>query len=274
MADSPATRPAGIAQTLIVALLVSLVCSALVTAVAITLRPAQARNQLENRQRNILQVVGLLRPGVPIEEQFRVIEPRVVDLATGEYAEDIDPGTFDPAAAALDATTGVVIPTDQDLANIRRRAGHAVVYLVRDGDRVARIILPVYGAGLWSTMYGFLALDTDGNTIRGLKFYQHAETPGLGDQIDKARWLSQWDGKLVYDSDGEPQIEVVRGRVVEGQPATGPPRAGDPVFQVDGLAGATLTGRGVTNLLRYWLGAGGFGPYLKMHWWQTPEEPA
>ena len=125
---------------------------------------------------------------------------------------------------------------------------------MREDGAVGEIILPVHGKGLWSTMYGYLALAPDGNTIRGLRFYEHAETPGLGDQVDKPAWRAQWDGKIAYGEDGEPRIEVIRGTVEPGPGAE---------YQVDGLSGATLTGRGVTNLLHYWLGPDGFGPYLE-----------
>ena len=238
-----------------VALVVSLVCSLLVTAVAITLRPAQERNAVLERQRNILAVAGRLDPSQPIPQQFAAIEPRVVDLATGDYAEDIDPRSFDPLALASDPEEGINIPAEADVAGIKRRARHAIIYLVRDdAGEVETVIFPVHGQGLWSTMYGLLALDTDGNTVEALRFYQHEETPGLGDQIDRETWLSQWEGKEVYDAEGVPRIEVMRSQ------------AGDSVFQVDGLAGATLTGRGVTNLMRYWLGPDGYGPYINRHW--------
>jgi Na+-transporting NADH:ubiquinone oxidoreductase subunit C len=119
---------------------------------------------------------------------------------------------------------------------------------------VTQLILPVYGPGLWSTMRGFLAVDPDGNTIRGLRFYEHAETPGLGDQIDKPAWRAQWAGKKLYANGSQPRIEVIKGFVDASSP--------DSAYQVDGLAGATLTGRGVTNLIRYWSGPDAFGPYL------------
>ena len=117
------------------------------------------------------------------------------------------------------------------------------------------MILPVHGAGLWSTLYGYLSVAPDGNTIEGFRFYSHAETPGLGDQIDDPDWLAQWVGRQIAGPDGEPRFEVVRGTVQ---------RADNPaaIHQVDGLSGATLTGRGVTNLVRYWTGPHGFGPYL------------
>jgi Na+-transporting NADH:ubiquinone oxidoreductase subunit C len=162
---------------------------------------------------------------------------------------------FDEIAAAKDAELGTTISPEADIANIRQRARFAPVYLVREDDEVSQVILPVYGAGLWSTMYGFLAVSTDGNTVQGLRFYEHAETPGLGDGIDKPAWRSQWPGKKLYGDDDELRIEVVRGLA--------DPNSALAMHQVDGLAGATLTGRGVMNLVRYWAGPDAFGPYLE-----------
>ena len=99
---------------------------------------------------------------------------------------------------------------------------------------------------------GFLVLEADANTVFGLQFYEHAETPGLGGEVDNPSWRAKWAGKLVYSTQGIPNIEVVRGHVTsKGHSAR---------HQVDGLAGATLTSRGVTNLLQYWLSEQGFGP--------------
>ena len=257
MSDSTTTSPRreSAAHTIIVALLVSLVCSALVATASVQLRPRQLQNEILNKQRNILQVVDLLREGESVEELFKQVDARVVDLASGDYADDVDAASYDALGAAKDPDRSVPIPEELDIANIGRRATLANVYLVRDGDdNVQHIILPVYGPGLWSTMYGFIALEPDANTVVGLQFYEHEETPGLGDQVDDVQWRALWRGKVVYDELGEPAIEVIRGRVTDGANAR---------HQVDGLSGATLTGRGVTKLLRYWLGEHGYRPYLK-----------
>jgi Na+-transporting NADH:ubiquinone oxidoreductase subunit C len=252
--DKPKRDRNSLSNTVLVALGVSLVCSVLVSVTAITLKPLQARNSDEYRQRIVLEVAGLYEQGRPVSELFGQIESRVVDLSTGEYADDVDPATFDALAAANDPAMSVGIPSAADSARIGRRAKYAPVYLLREGGEIEEIILPVYGKGLWSTMYGYLALAPDGRTIRGLRFYEHAETPGLGDQVDKPGWRAQWDGKLAYGENGAPRIEVIRGSVQPGP---------DTEYQVDGLSGATLTGRGVTNLLHYWLGPEGFGPFLE-----------
>jgi Na+-transporting NADH:ubiquinone oxidoreductase subunit C len=258
-----AARPSrdSIGNTLRVAVTVSLVCSILVASVAVLLKPIQDDNARKYQQRIILEVANLMQPGADIDELSTKIEARMVELATGSYVDSPAPGDFDAKVAANDAEMGIAIPPEFDLANIHRRAIYAPVYLVRPNDRVEQIILPVYGSGLWSTMYGYLAVATDGVTVTGLRFYSHAETPGLGDQIDNPDWIGQWEGKLLFGSEGEPRIEVVRG-VVQADAASQDAAR----FQVDGLSGATLTGRGVMRLIRYWVGPHGFGPYLERHW--------
>lgn len=243
-----------ISNTLIVAVGVSLVCSVLVAAAAVVLRPLQEKNQNAFRQRIVLEVAGLYEPDADIEALFNEIEAHLVDLETGNYVEDLDAQTFDAKAAANDPKLSVTIPGEFDIAGLRRRAIYAPVYIVKEGDAIEQIILPVHGKGLWSTMYGYLSVEADANTIRGLRFFEHAETPGLGDQIDKPNWLEQWPGQLLFDDAGNTRIEVVRGQVQPGP---------DEIHQIDGLSGATLTGNGVTYLIQYWIGPNGFGPYLE-----------
>ena len=243
MSDKKTFDRDSISNTLIVAVGLSLVCSIIVSSAAIVLKPIQAKNEEAFRQTIILDVAGLMQPGGDVAELFGAIESRMVDLETGDYSDEGDP------------ELKVAIPDDLDIAGIGRRARFVPVYLVKDGDNVEQIILPVYGKGLWSTMLGYLSLAPDGNTIKGLRFYAHAETPGLGDQIDKDPWRALWVGKQVYGSGDEPQIRVVRGPVPSG--------AADPQHLIDGMSGATLTGNGVSGLVQYWTGTHGFGPYLK-----------
>lgn len=138
---------------------------------------------------------------------------------------------------------------------IKRLPKHAIVYHVLDGQgQVEMIVLPIEGYGLWGTLYGFLALDADTKTVRGLTYYQHKETPGLGREVDNPRWKGLWPGRIAFDENGEVAIQVIKGQA-------GPPTA-DP-HHVDGLGGATITSRGVTNMLRFWLGENGFAAHLK-----------
>lgn len=242
-----------IANTILVAVFVSLFCSVLVSAAAVLLKPQQQRNEDLYRKKIVLEVAGLFEQGADVDALFASIEPQIVDLASGDYVTHVDAATFDALAAAREKGRGIAVPEKTDIAGIRRRALYAQVFLVHEGDQIQQVILPVYGTGLWSSMRGYVSLRPDGRSMRGLRFFEHGETPGLGDQIDNPDWLEQWQGKSIYNNAGEPRIEVVKGNVQPGDNAR---------FQVDGLSGATLTGRGVQNLLNYWLGAHGFGPYL------------
>jgi Na+-transporting NADH:ubiquinone oxidoreductase subunit C len=111
------------------------------------------------------------------------------------------------------------------------------------------VVLPVSGFGLWGIMYGYLAIEGDGNTIRGIGFYDHKETPGLGGEISNPRWQAQWPGKQIFDTAGDVAFELVKG-------------GGEGESQVDALSGATLTSRGVENMIAFWLGQRGFGSFL------------
>ncbi len=91
--------------------------------------------------------------------------------------------------------------------------------------------------------------------MRGFSFYEHGETPGLGGEVDNPNWKQQWPGKKVYDEQGKLRITVLKGTVDRNAP--------DAVYQADGLAGSTLTARGVDNLLKYWLGADGYRPFIE-----------
>lgn len=242
-------------KTVTVALALCLVGSIVVSSAAVLLKPVQQRNKALDMKKNILSVVGLLKKDGDIEEAFKQVEIKIVDLETGDYVDNIDPERYDQRKAARDPAQNMAIPVDKDMASIKTKAKFAKIYLVKENQRVSAIILPVHGYGLWSTMYGFLALEGDAQTIIGLNFYDQAETPGLGGEIVNPNWRALWQGKKVFDENGKPAIRLIKGSV-------DPSKAGSE-FQVDGLAGATLTSNGVTNLLRYWLSRDGFASYLE-----------
>ena len=250
-----AAKKESVTRTILVALMVCLVCSVVVSVAAVALKPIQTANQLLDKQRNILLIAGLLEPGVPVEEQFKKITPRLVDLRTGEFSDEMDPLTYDQQRAAGDPEMSRRLTGAEDIASIRRQEYFATVYMVEGDDGIEIMILPIHGYGLWSTLYGFLALEGDLNTIRGLGFYEHAETPGLGGEVDNPQWREMWKGNLVYSDDGEVGVQIVKGSVDGSSPRR--------QYQVDGLAGATLTSRGVENLVRFWMGESGFSPFLR-----------
>lgn len=245
-----------VGRTFLVAFLVCFVCSLMVSGTAAGLRAIQERDALASLYRNVLNTVDLLPPG---EDVFAVwnerVEARLVELETGAYRDDYNAETFDQERAARDPALRYSIPSEKDLAGLRQRSRLAPVYLVRENGALRYVVIPVRGQGLWATIYAYLALEADLKTIAGLTIYDHGETPGLGGEIDNPRWQAGWSGKQAFDEEGQPVIEVARGRV--------DPDSSRAPFQVDGISGATATARSMTNLVRYWLGEDGFGPYLE-----------
>jgi Na+-transporting NADH:ubiquinone oxidoreductase subunit C len=240
-------------KTVVIAFLLCFVCSILVSVSAVTLKSKQTANKAADIKKNILAVTGMLEDDTNINEAFKQFEVKVVDLNSGEYAE-IDPVTYDQNKASDDPEQSIELTSDEDIANIGRRAKLAKIYILKEGDDIKQVILPVHGYGLWSTLYGFISLEDDFNTIKGLRFYSHAETPGLGGEVDNPKWRSLWEGKKAYDEQGNVKIEVIRGHVDY--------KMANAEYKVDGLSGATLTSQGVSNLVRYWLGKHAFEPYL------------
>lgn len=251
--------------TFTVALVLCVVCSLLVSGAAVGLKSIQTENRLLDKKKNVLLAAGLYDASKSIDEAFGAVEARVVNLETGEYVEGakiedaLDVTTYDQVKAAKDPKWSVTIPTGEDLGGIKRRERYSFVYLVKKDGAIDQVVVPINGKGLWSTLYGFLALDKDLLTIRGITFYEHKETPGLGGEVDNPKWKAQWVGKKLFDEPaGKPVIQVLKGNV--------DPTSPNVEHQVDGLAGATITARGVGNLVRYWLGNGAFGPYIeKLH---------
>ncbi|QIB67353.1 Na(+)-translocating NADH-quinone reductase subunit C [Kineobactrum salinum] len=244
----------GIRKTLLVALSLCIVCSVVVSTAAVLLKPAQDVNRTLDRKRNILAAAGMLEEGVPVDEQFAQVQTRVVDLRTGEFSDAVDISNYDQLKAAKNPAQSQNLAGDDDIAQIGRREHYAPVYLVETEDgELDKVILPIRGYGLWSTLHGFIALEADGNTVAGLGFYDHGETPGLGGEVDNPRWKAQWPGKQVY-RDGEVEIALAKGSVDSASPLA--------QWRVDGLSGATLTSRGVSQLVQFWLGEQGFEPFL------------
>jgi len=249
--DKPEFDRDSTANTIKVAVQLCLVCSIIVSFCAVYLRPFQEANKKAFEQENILKAAGLYEEGSDLETVFKKVTPRIVDLNTGSYADDIDIESFDTAKAAREGT-----PPINDIARVKRREAFAKIYEVDNEIDGKQIILPIRGYGLWSTLYGFIALDVseiegglDKVKVKGLSYYKHGETPGLGGEVDNPNWKAKWPGKQLFDSDGNVVIQVAKAA------------KGDT--QVDALSGATITSKGVTNMLQFWLGSEGYGPFLK-----------
>jgi Na+-transporting NADH:ubiquinone oxidoreductase subunit C len=248
-------------QIVKVALGVCLVCSLLVSAAAVTLSNKQIENQKLDKIKNILIAGDLYAQDVDVWSVYQErVEPRLINVTTGDivdenqFNDELNIEAFDIEEFAGDPKLGEAIEADLDIADIKRKPKYMVIYIVKQGAETDKIILPIYGKGLWSTLYGFLALENDLQTISGITFYEHGETPGLGGEVDNPRWKNGWKGKQGLDDAGNVTIRVIKGLVDPDSPNAG--------HQIDGLSGSTITTRGVDNLVRYWLGENGYGAYL------------
>lgn len=253
MADRQATG-----FTLLFATAMCIVCGILVSSFAVSLEDLQDENAELDKRKRVLEAVGLLEPGdrvtpEEVAERFAPIDPVIIDLKTGEPQTDADPTTFDQQRRARDPATSVALPKNK--ASVKRLPDQVLLYEVRgEDDELEMVVLPIEGLGLWGTLYGFLALDADTITVRGITYYLHKETPGLGGEVDNPRWKALWPGRRAeFDENGKLRLAVIKGQAASAEE--------DP-FRVDGLSGATITSNGVTNMLDFWLGENGFAPYL------------
>ena len=245
-------------QAFVVAFLLCLVCSVIVSTSAVTLKPMQQANQKLELQRSVLQAVGLAQVGealsnAEVERRFANFEVRLVELASGDFVDsagEFDVVSYSTQAALKSDELSRVLSTAEDIASLKRQELYSRVYILRDSQGgLDKVVIPVRGYGLWSTLWGFLALEPDGRTVAGLTFYQHAETPGLGGEVDNPKWKAQFPGKLAYADDWQPSLQLKKG--------------GSGISEVDALSGASLTSRGINNLLQFWLSENGFAPFLE-----------
>jgi len=201
--------------TFMFAAVICVVCSLVVSSAATLLKERQERNVRIDIQKNILGAVGL-KAATP-EEVEALYAARIKELSV----------------------------TDAKLP----------LYVREDDGKPIAYAFPISGKGLWSTLYGYLALEPDGDTIKGISFYKHGETPGLGAEIEKAWFQTNFIGKKCLADDGTlASISVVKGKVTDSIA---------PNLQkhfVDGISGATLTSRGVTDLVR--AGLERYSPFL------------
>lgn len=243
------------ANILTVALTLCLVCSVIVSTAAVKLRPIQEINKQLDQKINILKVSGQWQEDRNIEELFSAIETKIVNLDTGYLDDSIDIETYDQRKASKVNKLSINLDDDMDVANINRRANFAKVFFVKEDGAIDKYVFPVHGYGLWSTLYGYVTLEKDLNTIYALKFYDHRETPGLGGEVDSLKWQSLWQGKKIFDENDQLAIKVIKGNVVPGNE--------NAQYQVDGLSGATLTSDGVTNMFHFWMGEYGFKKFIQ-----------
>jgi len=245
-------------RTFKVAITLCLVCSIVVSSLAVGLKGIQDAQKESFRQQSILKAAGLWEEGADAGKLFEDhIQAVGLDLEDNKAEEgDLSAPRFDMAKALRDPELHRELGPVEDVAGLKKVETYSVIYRVPKEGPIQKVVLPIRGRGLWSTLYGFIALDVSdiekGPThvkVVGLTYYKHGETPGLGGEVDNPLWKSKWPGKLVFGEDWGVKAEVAKNASTD--------------YQVDALSGATLTSNGVSNMLQFWLGQDGFGPYLQ-----------
>lgn len=235
-------------KTVLVAFLVSAICAALVSGATVILRPIQAENRAAEEQARIAALVqGIPGMATLLEESGGTLSTVVIDLERGRAASDVTPETLD--ATLSDTANWTALSAGQDLAGLGQRPDFAQIFLLRDGEAISLVLLPLTGQGYGGRIDAILALRGDTNTIAGIAVTQHSETPGLGGRIEEASWQASFPGTQLRDDN-----EEIRFRVARGQSSG--------IHEVDGITGATRTGQGVTQMVRFWLGPDGYAPLL------------
>jgi Na+-transporting NADH:ubiquinone oxidoreductase subunit C len=235
-------------KVLIVAFLVSAVCALLVSGATVILRPIQTANRAAEEQARIETLVrGIPGMAALLEEAGGTLSTVVIDLDTGRAATDVTPATLETALA--DPANWTALDAGKDLAGLGQRPDIAQVFLLRQGETVSLILLPLAAQGYNGRIEAILALQGDMNTVAGIAVTRHAETPGLGGRIEEAAWQADWPGTEIRDPGGEIRFAVARG-------------TSSTRYEVDGITGATRTSNAVTRMVRFWLGSDGYGPLI------------
>ena len=212
------------------ATVICVVCSLLLSATASTLKSRQDYNVELDRKMNVLKAFGVdikpdgqALPAAAVEDYFKNnISELVLDGATGQPVE----GLTSCQVEAMDLADRKKLP----------------LFVWKENGEVLKYAFPISGKGLWSTIYGYLALEKDLSTVKGVTFFRHGETPGLGGECEKQWFQDNFKGKQLI-VDGKPQFEVVKGKVADRFPQGNN-------HAVDGISGATITGNGITKFVR------------------------
>ena len=247
-----------IVKTIGVAFAVCLICSLVVSASAVSLRDLQKENKLNDKSIKILQVADIYDPNISIAEQFSELESKFIDFNTGLMMDEYNNFSiddYDQIVITKDPNLSSKVPTSEDIAIIKNREDVGKIYILRDEiGAIDKLVLPIRGYGLWGTLYGYISIEDDFNTVSGIEFYDHKETPGLGAEVDNPKWKAQWKGKKIY-KDNKVNLAVIKGKVEAGD--------SESTYKIDGLSGATITSRGVTNMVAYWFGESGYSSLLR-----------
>lgn len=216
--------------TIVFTTIVTVVLGLGLSITADSLRERQSINEELDIKKNILSVLG-----------FNLSSDWGNDQIQSLYEKNINELIVDKTGSIL----GSIESSNSD---------NYKIYQSKDNDKVTGYAIPIAGKGLWGTMYGYFAIEPDAETVKGITFYRHKETPGLGAEVDNPKWKTSWKGKKIYD-DNQVTLKVIKGKVEDGDTMS--------MYKVDGLSGATITSRGVSNMVSYWFSDSGYANLLK-----------
>ena len=208
-------------KSILFAAILCFVCSAILTTASTGLQRFQKQNMLIDKHHNILKSVGL------VEQNRRYPDDEIESL----YTQYIQPLWVDPAGELIEES--------------QRGADDIPLYVYVKEKQIEAYIVPINSRGLWGKIQGYLAIENDGSTISGFTVYKHSETPGLGGEIEKAWFQKNWVGKKIVDRDGDfVSVSIAKGAVEDRIPDQ------KQANYVDGISGATLTGKYLTAGLK------------------------
>ncbi len=217
--------------SLFFAAVVTIVCSLILASAATLLKTKQLENVALDKRKNILMAFGFDvagKDGSSINQLFEdKIKPQAIDSEGNEIA-------------GLNAKEVEDLNAEEEQKKADPKARQLPIFVLNDKKgNVEAFTIPIQGKGLWSTLYGYLSLEKDANTVRGITYYKHGETPGLGAEVENADWQSQFkQDKKIYEKG-----KLVSIAVVKGKDTTKDPHA------VNSISGATITSNGVTKML-------------------------
>jgi len=206
----------------------TIVCGGLLALASEGLKEKQQFNIDMEQKKNILSTVIAIEEGVDINQLYaKRVKAFVVDFQ-GNVKEAMQPKDVNLAAEYKK-------PREQRLLPVYEFKNET------DSSKTDYAVLPVYGYGLWNNIWGFVALKSDLNTVQGVKFQHAGETPGLGARIESDEEVqNRYKGKTIFDQDKLVSVTMMKG---EGNDYS------KNQHRVDGMSGATLTGKGVNNML-------------------------
>ena len=245
----------GNSYTILFTLGAALICALLLSLASQTLKARQELAMEADVMRNILQATGLLGGDEKLCGQGGLSAKQCRDIKCC-YEENIRSYLVDRTGAVIkkDGIKAEMVDMAREMEKPYGEGVFPVFTAIKKG-KITAYCFPVFGKGLWSSIYGYLALGEDLDTVRGITFHKHGETPGLGGEIQSSPFRESFAGKKIFTARGElVSVTVLKGQVN--------PKAPEAFHQVDGITGATLTARGVTRLLKKSLQV--YEPHIRM----------